>query len=119
MTHFKVEIQLPLFYNQQPNEIERKKIERPKFVLTYDELYKMFDGVNTSNAPIMGAYKSKKTGKRIDDSNIVFTVLIDSEDRMTIHKIQGIKQLQNYKEQLKQRFDQEEIFMVATRCIWI
>ncbi len=119
MTHFKVDIQLPLNFNPEKGEKEGKIIPPEIFHDTYEELLEMVGGINTTNRPINGSWISPKSGKRYNDRSIVFSVLVESEDKMTITNVPKIKKLQEYKEVLKERFKQEEIFMVATRCVWI
>src|SRR3989344_2315891 len=99
MTHFKIDIQLPLAYNP-------KKGQR-------------VGGISTSNVPVMGSWINPKTKKRYNDKSIVLSVVIESGDIMTIINVPKIKELKDYKETLKVRFKQHEIFMIATRCTWI
>jgi hypothetical protein len=119
MTHFKVEIQLPLNFNPEKGKKIGEKIPPELFHITYEELLGMVGGINTSNVPIVGSWISPKTKKRYNDSSIIFSVVVESEDKMTITNVPKIKELQAYKEKLKERFNQEERFMIATRCIWI
>lgn len=119
MTHFKVDIQLPLTYNLEKEETTRKSIPAEAFHDTYKELLDMAGGISTNPTPILGSWISPKTKKRYDDKSIVFSVIVESEDKMTLTNITKIKELINYKEKLKERFKQEEILMIATRCVWI
>jgi len=119
VTHFKVDIQLPLRYNSEKNDSLGKKIPEASFLETYQEILKLFGGINTTNTPIMGSWKCPNTGKVYNDQNIVFTVLVESEDKATITNVPKIRELIKYKEIIKNRFKQEEIFMVATRCSWL
>lgn len=118
MTHFKVEMQLPLRFNPDKNG-HRKKIPIDLFRQTYEDILEMVGGINISKAPIVGSWISPKTQRRYDDSTFVFTVLVKSEDKMTISNVPKIKKLVRYKETLKKRFEQEEIYMIATRCTWL
>jgi|SRR3989338_3056170 len=119
MTHFKVDIQLPTRYNPKEGEDIGQEIP-PQFLWeTYNELLTLAGGINTANQPIMGSGVCPKTKKTYHDNNMVFSVLVDSEDKMTVMNVHKIKELQKYKETLKERFQQHEIFMVATRCSWL
>ena len=116
MTHIKVDIQLPLRFN--PDEVEKvgKEIPDELFFQTYEELLDLFGGISTSNVPIAGSWIHPTMKKRYDDDTRIFTVVVDSEDRKTISKVPKITNLILYKNKLKERFKQEEIFMIATRC---
>lgn len=116
MTHFKVDIQLPLKFN--PEDGGGKILEEFYFE-TYEELLKLAGGINTTNTPIIGSWINPQNKKRYNDSSVVYTILVESEDKMTIHNCSKIKKLIKYKEILKGKFKQHEIFMVATRCIWL
>lgn len=116
MTHFKIDIQLPLNYNLEDGG---GKIPEEFFFETYEELLKLAGGINTANTPILGSWINPSDKRRYNDKSIVFTVLVESEDRMTIKNVTKIKELIDYKEVLKKRFKQHEIFMVATRCVWL
>lgn len=119
MTHFKIDIQLPLIYNPKRGQKVGEKIPEQYFFDTYEELLEMAGGISTSNVPIMGSWVHPQTKKRYNDKSIVFSVVVESEDKMTIINVPKIKQLRDYKETLKTRFKQHEIFMIATRCTWI
>ena len=116
MTHFRVDIQLPLKFNPKDGN---KKIPVEDFLKTYEELLKIAGGISTTKQPIKGSWINPKTKHRYNDKSISFSILIESEDRMTITNVPKIKELVEYKEVLKKRFKQHEIFMIATRCCWI
>lgn len=111
-----MDIQLPLCYNPEDGE---GLISEEDFLKTYEELLKIAGGINTFNSQIMGSWINPADKRRYNDKTVVYTVLVDSEDRMTIHNATKIKELKKYKEILKERFKQHEIFMVATRCVWL
>ncbi len=94
-------------------------ISEEYFFKTYEELLNMAGGISTNNTPILGSWIHPKTKKRYNDKSIVFSVVVESEDRMTITNVTKIKKLIKYKEKLKERFKQHEIFMIATRCTWL
>lgn len=116
MTHFKVEMQLPLRYNPQDGG---GLIPQEHFLETYEELLALAGGISTSNNPIIGSWIHPEKKIRYNDKTIVFIVVVGSEDKMTITNVPKIKELIEYKKTLKKRFKQDEIFMVATRCNWL
>ena len=113
-----IDIQLPLTYNLEKGKKIREKIPEDYFFKTYEELLGIAGGISNSNVSINGSWVNSSK-KRYDDRTIVFSVIVESEDRKTITNIPKIKELIKYKEVLKLRFKQEEIFMIATRCIKI
>jgi len=116
MTHFKVDIQLPLRFNPEDGG---ELIPQELFFDAHSELLELAGGISTNNNPIMGSWINPATKKRYDDKSIVFSVVVESEDRVTITNVSKIKKLISYKETLKKRFKQHEIFMIATRCTWL
>lgn len=119
MTHFQVSIQLPLKYNPSEENAERKNIEEVKFIQTYNELLDMIGGISINQTPIKGAWVDPTNGIRYDDENRLFSVLVESEDKISALKVKKIQDLVKYKETLKERFQQKEIYMVAVRCSWL
>tara|TARA_Y100000034_G_scaffold29691_2_gene36039 strand:- start:673 stop:1032 length:360 start_codon:yes stop_codon:yes gene_type:complete len=119
MTHYKVEIQIPLFYNLEDGKKDREKIPSKLFYETYLEIFNMVGGIHTSPTPVFGAWRCPKTRKAFFDKSTVFTVLVETNDIKTINNIPKMKELIEYKKILKKRFKQHEIFMVATRCQWL
>ncbi len=118
MTHFWVDVQLPLYYNYVENG-KREKVPEEKFYQAYFDLLKIAGGIHTSNIPIMGSWISPKNKKIYHDKNILLRVLVESDDRQTVTNAKKIKKLMRYKKTLKENFQQEDIFMVATRCTWL
>ncbi|MBI2628834.1 hypothetical protein HYW74_02015 [Candidatus Pacearchaeota archaeon] len=116
MTHFKIDIQLPLNFNPEDGG---EKVPEEFFFETYEDLLKLAGGINTSNIQIIGSWINPHDKKRYNDKSVVYTILVDSEDKMTIHNATKIKELKEYKEILKKKFKQHEIFMVASRCVWL
>lgn len=116
MTHFRIDIQLPLNFNKEDGG---GKIPEEHFFNTYEELLKLANGISTSNNPIDGSWINPSTKTRYDDKSILFTVVVDSEDKRTVTNIIKIKELKKYKDILKKHFKQHEIFMLATRCTWL
>src|SRR3989344_8793799 len=111
MTHFKVDIQLPLCFNSEDGG---GKIPEEFYFDTYESLLKLAGGINTTNTPVMGSWINPDNKKRYNDQSVVYTVLVDSEDKMTVHNATKIKKLKKYKEVLKKKFKQHQIFMVST-----
>ena len=117
MTHFRVDIQLPLCFNKEDGG---GKIPEEFFLDTHVELLKMIGGIHTSKEPVIGSWLNpEENNKRYDDKCVVYTTLVESQDKMTITNVPKIKELIEYKETLKSRFKQHRIFMVATRCVWL
>lgn len=116
MTHFKIDIQLPLDYNLEDGG---GLIPEDYFFEVYERLLEIAGGISTNKDPIVGSWINPESKIRYNDKTIVFTVLVESEDRMTIRNVPKIKRLMGYKEELKKKFKQHEIFMVATRCTWL
>ena len=116
MTHFKIDIQLPLKFNEEDGCCD---ISPELFHETYEELLNLAGGINTSNTHIMGSWINPSSKIRYNDKMIVFTILVESEDRVNVKNVEKIKELITYKEKLKVRFKQHELFMVATRCVWL
>ncbi|MEK6899847.1 MAG: hypothetical protein AABX05_01860 [Nanoarchaeota archaeon] len=119
MTHFKVDIQLPLRFNLTEGGKIGEEIPQKFLSETYKELLELAGGINTTDKPIMGSWICPKTKRTYHDTSIVFSVLVESDDKKTITNVPKIKELQQYKDKLKERFKQHEIFMVATRCSWL
>ena len=119
MTHFKVDIQLPLNYNPEDGNTKGEDIPAEIFLVTYEDLLAIGGGINTTNVPIIGSWIHPESKKRYNDKSVVYTVIISSEDKMTVKNVPKIRELIEYKEKLKERFKQEEIFIVATRCNWL
>ncbi len=118
MTHYNIEIQIPTQYNPDKNN-NRKDIEQFKFHRTYYEILETFGGVNTRDSPINGAWKNPQDNKKYFDKNISYNVLVETKGQKDAQDILAIKKLKKYKNKLKSRFKQEEICMVATRCLWL
>ena len=119
MTHFQITIQLPLKYNSSESDPLGKKIEESKFKQTYDELLSLVGGITINPMPFQGTWVDPCTGVRYDDENVVWSVLVDSEDKVSAVKVAKIQELIKYKETLKERFQQKEIYIVAIRCSWL
>ena len=117
MTHFRVDIQLPLCFNQEDGG---EKIPEELFFKTYEDLLKIAGGINTTKTPVMGSWLNPaEQNKRYDDKCVVYTILVETEDKMTISKIPKINELIEYKKELLKKFKQHQIYMVATRCVWL
>ena len=119
MTHFKVDIQLPLKHNPESGEDVGKEIPKKLFFDAYEKFLSIGCGVHTTNTPVFGSWIHPNTKQRYNDNTIVFTIVVDSEDKVTVANVDKIKLLKEYKEVLKTNFKQNEIYMVATRCSWL
>jgi len=95
MTHFKVDIQLPLTYNPEKGKKIGDKIPEEYYFETYEELLKMVKGISTNETPIKGSWISSNR-KRYDDRTITFSVVVESEDKMSAINVPKIKELQKY-----------------------
>ncbi|HJT84894.1 MAG TPA: hypothetical protein VJ697_10465 [Nitrososphaeraceae archaeon] len=94
----RVDIYLPLFYNNN------KRIEKLKFVDTFNELVGMFDGCSADQYSILGSWKDPHSDALYNDENRIYHIICeDTEENRTI--------LRKYKEKLKERFRQKEIMM--------
>lgn len=116
MTHFKIDIQLPLKFNPEDGG---GKIHEEYFLKTYEELLLLAGGISTNRTPILGSWINPQDEKRYNDRSIIFSVVVESEDKVTPKNVTKIKELIAYKEKLKERFKQKQIFMIATRCVWL
>lgn len=106
MDNFKLEILLPIYHNPDENGI-RNKIDGDELKITYRELIKEFGGCSHNGSPIHGNWINPNTGQTItDELNNLWIVFegIDSHRDF----------LKDYKEKLKQRFKQDDIFMTVT-----
>lgn len=103
MTHYKVEIQIPLYYNPKGRKKKRRKISKQLFYRTYEELFDLAGGIHTTNIPVLGAWKCPKTGRKFYDRCIVYIVLVETEDKMTITNIPKIQELVKYKKVIKKK----------------
>jgi hypothetical protein len=92
---FRVEILLPLFYNDDT------EIEASKFDQTFDELAKKFKGC-TALTPAQGVWF--EDAKKYKDINSGLYVVIPNTE-------ESIKYFDSYKRVLKKRFKQIDIFV--------
>lgn len=93
-----MDIYLPLYYNNN------QKIEKSKFVDTFNELVEMFGGCSADQYSILGGWKDPNSDALYNEENRIYHIIcVDSEENRTI--------LKNYKEKLKERFRQKEIMM--------
>lgn len=90
-------ILLPLYYNNG------KEVEASKFLQTKEELVSRF-GYCSALTPSAGTWIDPVEGKRYDDINAGFYVDLElDEERKSF--------LLSYKETLKRRFEQKEIYI--------
>ena len=94
----RVDIYLPLYYNNN------QRIEKSKFVDTFNELVEMFGGCSADQYSILGSWKDPNSDTIYNDENRIYHIICeDKEENRTI--------LRKYKEKLKERFQQKEIMM--------
>jgi hypothetical protein len=99
VVQIKVEIILPLYYN------DKRDIEDKKFEETHDDIKKQFTGFTIGDRPLLGYWIDPDTGISYEnEKNTLYWVLCDK----TKNNIQFFKKL---KERLKQRFEQESILI--------
>lgn len=108
MPQFKVEILLPLRYNREGDEAIGKLIDGKEFHDTYEQLLEKFGGISSYENRVNGSWVSPETKKRYDDESVIFSVVLNSE--------QEVQKIKEYKEVLKIRFKQEDIFMTSMVC---
>ncbi len=102
MQQHKVEILLPLTYNN------KKPIEGKKYVDTYKQILNQFNGCTQDKTSLIGGWKDPKTNKKYKDINICYWVIcVDSIDNTHF--------LEKLKDRLKIRFEQDEIMMIIQR----
>ena len=94
------EILLPLFYN------DGRPIEKEKFVQTDDELVQLFGATSTDTVAVRGRWMYQSTVYQ-DQLIRVRLDLADNPDNW--------QSVRSYKETLKARFDQLEIWITAHR----
>lgn len=94
------EILLPLFYN------DGRPIEPEKFLATDDDLVKTFGATSTDHVTVRGQWKYKST----TFSDQLIRVRVDVEDTA---ENQGA--MRAFKESLKARFEQLDIWITAHR----
>jgi hypothetical protein len=93
----RINILLPINYN------DGRKVEEEKFYQTNLELSKRF-GACSALSPTQGTWVDPIDGKKYDDLNIGF--FVDTEESPST-----LDWLKEYKEILKNRFEQKEIYI--------
>jgi hypothetical protein len=97
----KVEILIPKFDNNNA------KIDGRKHGATYREIFKQFNGCTQDKSPLLGSWIDPNTGKKYKDKNFSYWVICDDNYNTTYF-------LDNLKERLKERYEQEDILMYGT-----
>jgi hypothetical protein len=97
----KVDILLPKRYKNQ------SLIEGNKFAETFDEIYNEFGGCTADNSPLLRSWFNRSTLERDNDECISYWVIYDDN-------YSSIFFLDQMKQKLKVRFDQDEIFMYSS-----
>lgn len=102
MNKIKVEILLPLKYNDGSN------IEGKKYRITYRELIKKFGGCSQEDYTIMGDWIDSIAKKHYKDTNTICWIICDDiQDNMNF--------LKKLKEDLKERFQQLDLLIYFTK----
>jgi hypothetical protein len=103
LSQIKVEIILPLYYN------DRTRIERYKFIKTYDEIIERFNGCTVNPTPLVGGWKDPESGTVYkNEENVLYYVICEDDSK-------NKEVLTNLKQILKERFQQNEIMMYITK----
>ena len=103
MPDLKVEILLPLLYNED-RAGKRKKIEGEKYSETFEEIVDKFGGCTIDNSPLLGGWIDPLTKKQIKDENSTYLVVC----KKTKKNLEFFRKL---KKKLKIRFQQKDIMM--------
>lgn len=102
----RVMILLPLYYN--PDEAgNRKEIEPEKLYNTRNELTAQYGGVTVTNSLNSGCWDNPRDGKRYEDTTK--TLYFDTKPTFT-----NVHYLIKYKETLKKRFEQKEMYITSS-----
>lgn len=103
MSDLKVEILLPLRYNEDQKG-KRKKIEGEKYSQTFDELVGRFGGCTIDNSPLLGGWLDPATQKQIRDENSTYWVVCKNNKN-------NIDFFHKLKKRLKIRFNQKDMMI--------
>lgn len=103
MHHIKVEILLPLYYNED-SKGNRKKVEGTKFAEIYENLVEKFGGCVINKSPLISGWFDPSTKKYIQDECNVCWVICHQTDS-------NIEFFYSLKEILKKKLEQKEILM--------
>ena len=98
LVSLRFDIYIPLRYN------DKKLIEKSKFLDVFNELTGLFGGSSSEENSIMGSWIDPKSGIRYDDENRIYHIICDNT-------ADNIQKMQDYQENLKGTFQQEEIMM--------
>ena len=101
MQKTKVDILLPKKYKNN------SEIEGYKFAETFDEIFDEFGGCTADNSPLLGSWFNRNTQERDNDELISYWVIYD-DNYSSVFFLDGMKQ------KLKDRFNQDEIFMYSS-----
>lgn len=105
MSEIKVEILLPNLYNGDKNG-QRKEVEGKKYSDTFNDLIDKFQGCTIDNSPLLGGWIDPVTKKHVNDENTTYWIVCEETP-------ENLEFFRNYKEILKERFQQEDIMMYS------
>ena len=103
MYDLKVEILLPLYYNEDRSG-KRKKIEGRKYAETFDDLMTKFGGCTIDDSPLLGGWVDPSTQKRIRDENTTYWVVCKKTKK-------NVEFFHNFKKKLKKKFEQKDMMI--------
>lgn len=111
MSDLKVEILLPLYYNEDESGI-RNEMEGTKFTQTYDDLMDKFGGCTIDDTPLLGGWRDPETNQVMNDENITYWVICENLE-------ENVQFLKGFKDTLKERFQQKDIMIYYLTVNWL
>ncbi len=102
----KAEFLLPARYNDGAN------VEPETFFEIQEELMEKFGGVSIHPLYVEGGWLDPRTNLKYYDNSKRFEVVLPNAE-------ESVKFLQEYKEKLKQLFEQEDIYMIYTEIVQV
>ncbi len=70
----RVDIYLPLYYNN------KQRIEKSKFIDTFNELVKMFGGCSADQHSILGSWKDPNSDTLYNDENRIYYIICEDTE---------------------------------------
>jgi hypothetical protein len=103
LSDLKVEILLPLYYNEDYKG-KRKKIEGSKYAEIFDDLMTKFGGCTVDDSPLLGGWVDPSTQRQISDEHTTYWVVCKKTAK-------NIEFLHIFKKKLQKRFEQKDMMM--------